>query len=549
MGKVGEKHPFWATDSSRPGGRSQMKVRFRIRTSAGQELSFPSRDVFEDFVRAGDLSPDDLIYDGESGSWAPARTHPAVIEIGYEREAVEAPRPDPSRPTPDTGSEDLPGPHPDREQADAGGRQGDASTADQGESSGAGEGDDLGLELAPEISSEEAKRAFVEKMQAERASELDADAPPRSVVEGFTMEDAATLAGRMGERPAPLRDGRSERPSSTSGPAGRPRREGGAARVGPQARKDSPIHRDRTGSTERVQHPRPMPKKRTGLSRVLAAGFIVALLGGGAYFTYGALGGRTSFMYGAFRGGDQGDPLVRPSADEPAPTPSVRDEPSPEVEPASDVAPPRPPAEPVIPQTTSAIRERAQERFLTATQVALRDLPPIPEPWATGPYLAAPSDFPDVLAVWRTYLGTIRRVRAEDTDRYRAAYASALDDAAIAGDVRLTVMEEGVSSLAENAQHREAHYDRVEALATAAIQSHNALVDVEGLVLYDGSSVPFDADGLGAGASGRDEESQLLLDRVVELLRSTLEADGEGPGTGANVRAWVWDGLLDAVAR
>jgi len=92
-----------------------------------------------------------------------------------------------------------------------------------------------------------------------------------------------------------------------------------------------------------------------------------------------------------------------------------------------------------------------------------------------------------------------------------------------------------------------AHYDRVEALATAAIQSHNALMDAEGLILFDASGNSGVSGGVGAGASGRDADSQLLLDQVLELINATLDADGLGPRSGQNVRQWVWDGLLDAV--
>ena len=43
-----------------------MSARFRIRTSGGQELSFASHAVFAEFVRSGDLSPDDVVYDAET---------------------------------------------------------------------------------------------------------------------------------------------------------------------------------------------------------------------------------------------------------------------------------------------------------------------------------------------------------------------------------------------------------------------------------------------------------------------------------------------------
>ena len=39
-----------------------------------------------------------------------------------------------------------------------------------------------------------------------------------------------------------------------------------------------------------------------------------------------------------------------------------------------------------------------------------------------------------------------------------------------------------------------------------------------------------------------EDEPGLLL-----TLSDLLESEGLGPGSGENVRAWVWDGFLDAV--
>jgi len=54
---------------------------------------------------------------------------------------------------------------------------------------------------------------------------------------------------------------------------------------------------------------------------------------------------------------------------------------------------------------------------------------------------------------------------------------------------------------------------------------------------------------MGAGVYGRDSEADLLLAQVVELLTASLDGEGLGPGDGANVRSWVWDGFLDAATR
>ena len=209
---------------------------------------------------------------------------------------------------------------------------------------------------------------------------------------------------------------------------------------------------------------------------------------------------------------------------------------------------PEPTPEPVIARTPAAVGERARERFLTATQAELRELGSIPPAWPGGTYLALPSGAPDVLGVWQSYLTAVRRLRASDADRYRAAYETALDDAVIEGEERGTRLETALADFEASKSAREAHYDRVEALASAAIQTHNALLDVEGLLIFNGSGDGVAAGPIGAGVTARDEDSELLLRQVVELLTATLEAEGLGPRTGDNVRAWVWDGFLDAAA-
>ena len=59
-------------------------------TSQGQELSFASREMFEEFVRSGDLADTDMVYDAETKGWSPARTHPIVLEVQYAQEEEEA---------------------------------------------------------------------------------------------------------------------------------------------------------------------------------------------------------------------------------------------------------------------------------------------------------------------------------------------------------------------------------------------------------------------------------------------------------------------------
>ncbi len=492
-----------------------MSIRFRIRTPAGQELSFASRAMFEDFVRSGDLSPDDLVYDAEDGSWAPARTHPIVLDIEYEEEeaapVAEASEPDPPPPAveePDPASPGAAGSASadPTEALDLVEEGAYADPTTDGERHADPFGDhpeepagDLGLDLAisETPTPEEASRAFVERLEAERRADIDFGR--QGEVSGFSMDHSGTIAD--------LASG-----SDESEPAPPPRRPEPPRRPAPS--------RDRVGARRaEPSPPRAAPRKSGGAGRLMAAAFVVALAAGGAYVAFGQGGAETP-----------GDPPPE------TPVTPIEVEPTPE-----------PPRQPVIARTVAAVRDRALERFLGSTQAALRGLQPVPGYWPSGEYLALPSAHPEIVSVWQSYRSTVRSVRAADGERYRVAYEAALDDAVIEGDERAQRLADGLAAFRGSAAARAAHYDRVEALATAALQSHNALVQAEGLLLYDGPPGGTPGAPVGAGVTARDEESQLLLDNVVQLLTSVLEAGGAGPGSGDNVRAWVWDGFLDAV--
>jgi len=477
-----------------------MTVLFRVRTSAGQELSFATHEMFEDFVRSGELSPDDLVYDGEIGSWAPARTHPLVLEIEYEDE--ESTHPDKPPVESSLESEEV---EPATEVPPSGEGEGaiPTSTADSESPGSAGSGDAFGLDLAPAadlMSVDEAAQAFIEKMDAERESAADMIVPGTGGMQGFTMENPDGSGAVAQPEATPVRPPPTPRPE-------RVRRD---AEPRPRTTTDPP-QRPKEGSR--------------GGAKVLMGVMVMGVLGAGAYF------GVQSIQRSAADATPDGEAPV-----EAAETTTI------------EVLPPPPVLEAVIGSTEAVVRERAQERFLTSTQAVIRDLRSIPDVWPEQAYLTLPSGYPDVLEIWQDYLATIRRVRSGDDDRYRTAYEAALDDAAVQGEARDTRLQVAMSDLAAVASRRNEHYDRVEALASAAIQSHNALLQSEGLILFDVTGTTGVQNGIGLGAYGRDADSQLLLDQVLDLLSATLDGDGLGPGDGTNVREWVWDGFLDAVA-
>lgn len=449
-----------------------MSARFRIRTKEGQELSFASREIFAEFVRSGDLSPDDVVYDAETREWSSARTHPVVLQIELEGVAEE-------------GSAEPQAPN-----EPAAGRPSDDPSA------GA-----LDFELAPPptgLTPEQESAAFVAKMEAERAAEIDFDESP---MEGFKRDKgASSFVGDLAPPPPPPRERRappSEREES--------RREWEERRV-----ERGPIQR-RGAATAVPAQPKRERSRRAGRKYMPFVIFGLAAVVAGVYL---------------------GPELLAPG---------TRSE-------VEDTVEPPPPPPPAIPATDEALRSRAQERFLSSTQAALRGLDPIPNPWLRGPYLAGPSDYPEVRTVWEEYLTIIRDVRAADDERYRQAYLRALDDARVEGSARTLRMSSAMSAFQATAALRRAHYDRVERLATAALQGHDALIAAEGTIAYQPAIGPALSEDPVIEAVGRSPEAQTRLNQVLDLILTELHREG-GPGESGNVREWVWDGLLDAVTR
>ena len=449
-----------------------MAARFRIRTREGQELSFASREIFAEFVRSGDLSPDDVVYDAETREWSSAQTHPVVLQIELESEEAEDP-------AADDGSAKSAAEEP--------------RGSDEEERPAAG----MDLDLAPApagLTPEQEAAAFVAKMEAERASEREFE----KGLLGFKMErGASNVVEDLAPPPPPPPEPARRKPSAHGTPA--PRK---TSRREPPPRREAPT----------AVPARPQRKRGRSAGRRFAPFVIlgIAALAAGVYF---------------------GPALVRLGEAEST---------------ASDEAvEPLPPPE--IPSTEEAVRARARERFLTATQAALRGLQPVPDAWLRGNYLAAPSEHPRVREVWESYLTTVREVRAGDDERYRQAYLRALDDARVVeGGARTLRLSGALTAFEASATRRDAHYDRVEALALAALRGHDALVEAEGTIMYQPATGPaLSADPV-IEAVGRSAEAQTLLNQVLDAILAELHAEG-GPDEARNVRDWVWVGFLDAM--
>ena len=472
-----------------------MSARFRIRTSQGQEISFASHEMFADFVRTGELSPEDVVYDAETREWSSALTHPVVLQIEAEAEEAEAPRGASAGGGDDEA--DLPG----EEEGGAAGEGGAASPTPTG--------GDIGLELAPEpdrLSPEEEAAAFVQRMEAERASELDFGED--AGVHGLKMEKRSSgLVDEFGlvrDREAPRTPQRRPtvdppRAPPSPSPLGAPRRDAPSAHEARAQSKEPPKRRKTGDGALRRYGP------------LLIVGAVVAIAG--LYLGPGLLGST---------GGEGTDP------------------------PPDSIELP-PPPQPLIPDTEEALRERAQERFLATTRTLIGELPEVPDIWLDGQYLAAPSEYPEVRDAWVGVMTLVRQVRAGDNERYRAGYNQALDDALVSGSTRALRLAGAVGDFQSREGPRAAHYDRAEALAMAVLRGHDALEEAEGTIAYEpAASTPVSGDPV-IQAVGRNADAQALLDEVLDMILAELD-EPDGPGSAANLREWIWEGILGAVA-
>ena len=163
-----------------------MSARFRIRTPQGQELSFGSEEMFADFVRSGELSAGDLVYDATTGEWSPALTHSLVLGL------QAGDRDEGSAESGATGPDAAGGRAPSGPEEGAGARH--ASVSDTEDPSG------LGFELAPEQTPEEASAAFVKELKAERESVFER----REEMRGLKPDESGTGLLRDVDRNPPV---------------------------------------------------------------------------------------------------------------------------------------------------------------------------------------------------------------------------------------------------------------------------------------------------------------------------------------------------------
>jgi hypothetical protein len=184
---------------------------------------------------------------------------------------------------------------------------------------------------------------------------------------------------------------------------------------------------------------------------------------------------------------------------------------------------------------------------MAAMRRELNGLPIIPGIWLDGRYLAAPSEYPQVRAIWQEYLNRIQEARASEVEHYSDAYLSALDDARVTGSTRTLRLASAVSAFRASAPQRAGYYTRVEELAAAALHLHDQLAAVEDSISYEPAVGPAVSADPVIEAAGSNPATQQLLDAALDHVAEALYAGGLGPVEASRVPTWVLEGLREAV--
>jgi hypothetical protein len=426
-----------------------MTARFRIRTRDGEEIEPKSVEIFAELVRTGVIRSDDLVYDALTGEWAPAGTHP-MVQLFLD------PLVDPSV---------------------------------EGAEAGTGEvTDDLTLDLVeePDISPEEQARAFIEKMEEERRSDLEGQGPE---AEAPLLETGSGVV--KGLVPASR--------------ASTPRAWSDDTFAGPSPGDAAPSGGSASGSG-----------RGSGERRSLMSwGLILAAV---------ALPVLALSLYAASRHGPS------PAGDDAASVP-----------PAEDARAPR-----VVPRTEEQIRSEAFSGFLQRMDALRREnrIDEVPNAWLEGYYLADPGAYPQVRDFWQRYLVYAEAAQADEAQIYREAYLDAANAAGLSGPVKSLRLASALEAFSSRWSRREAHYARVRELAEAALSLDDLMTRLKGRISYE----PIRGERVSADpvieAAGTDAEAQAELEAALDQVLTALH--GAGGSTALNrdaVPGWVVEGL------
>jgi len=195
-------------------------------------------------------------------------------------------------------------------------------------------------------------------------------------------------------------------------------------------------------------------------------------------------------------------------------------------------APPRPAV--VIPEIPAELEgpmhELAGEALpLMYGEIESRAFPPEEpqapsEEWLAGVYLGNASRFAEVEAFWSAVAGFAGRLRNEEVESFRAAYASLAEATDHDDDTRAILVERADSGFMATREARLQVYDRLDTVAGAALALHDFLLTHESDIIYTPARA-FVGNPIEEAVPSSPEIGDQMWDRV-EDITNALDALG-----------------------
>jgi hypothetical protein len=480
-------------------------MRFAYINSQGKEVAIPSVEALQLRIELGAITSATMFYDASADKWAPAEEHDIFRTL--QKEVVEkqegvyvapppptfesAPARDPFGEMPPPEDEPRAGrfelsddeeeepatpatqatqelPHP----SDPFGGLGfdltplpkeeepqETASAPAAEGASAFDFGDLSLEVeAPELEPEPPPRPSASLDLETRLGDQDfGSAPPGWATEvelekpmseqsddedpPWLKQQQASAAALQGMRDRDT-DGELESWSAKREPAAKP-----------PAREPT---REPTRRPAAAARPAPAAERRSSFpTGVIAALFVVGLLGGLGWFGYSAFRGRAT---------EEEAPPARTYA--PVTIPAI----SAELEPTFRSL------------SVAALADMILGMTELRLQASLPERPPTE--WLSGRYLAGASGFPEVLTYWEGMDALLSSLRSREEDLFRAALEAHMESTALPAADRTVIQERAMAGLQAALPDRDIVYDRLADVITAVTGLHEFLLDNEDNIDY-----------------------------------------------------------------
>lgn len=109
----------------------------------------------------------------------------------------------------------------------------------------------------------------------------------------------------------------------------------------------------------------------------------------------------------------------------------------------------------------------------------------IPSAWLAGPYLADADSFPQVREYWSDYLRFVEAVRSRDTALFRRSFVDRVEAQGVTGPIVSIRLARALETFRASQPARDTVYERMEDLASSALDLHELLVDRADDIVYD----------------------------------------------------------------